>query len=206
MKQRGTLGKIILNSLLTLVMIVITFIGIALGTGMTAHAEDNNYLTFTGTKAFTIKAPKRWNGTLYYSKDANNWTEWDGSEIYSADSGNYVLYLRGTGNSIITGSPDDDVYSWKIASEGTVACSGDIRSLLDYNDLNNTTMQNCCFIYMFEGCTSLTQAPSLPATNLANYCYEDMFYGCTSLTKRHPCQPPLLQIIVMMVCFTHVQA
>jgi hypothetical protein len=34
---------------------------------------------------------------------------------------------------------------------------------------------------MFEGCTSLTTAPELPATTLANGCYEDMFSGCTSL-------------------------
>ena len=35
---------------------------------------------------------------------------------------------------------------------------------------------------MFQGCTSLTTAPSLPATTLANYCYSNMFSGCTSLT------------------------
>ena len=34
---------------------------------------------------------------------------------------------------------------------------------------------------MFSGCTSLTQAPTLPATALANYCYQSMFYNCTSL-------------------------
>ena len=36
---------------------------------------------------------------------------------------------------------------------------------------------------MFQGCTSLTQAPALPATTLANYCYYNMFSDCTSLTK-----------------------
>ena len=35
---------------------------------------------------------------------------------------------------------------------------------------------------MFEGCNSLTTAPSLPATTLANNCYAYMFEGCTSLT------------------------
>ena len=34
---------------------------------------------------------------------------------------------------------------------------------------------------MFQGCTSLTQAPALPATTLADYCYFSMFQGCTSL-------------------------
>ena len=35
---------------------------------------------------------------------------------------------------------------------------------------------------MFEGCTSLTTAPKLPATTLTKYCYASMFYNCTSLT------------------------
>jgi hypothetical protein len=36
---------------------------------------------------------------------------------------------------------------------------------------------------MFEGCTSLTTSPELPATTLATSCYSDMFYGCTSLVS-----------------------
>jgi len=34
---------------------------------------------------------------------------------------------------------------------------------------------------MFQGCTSLTTAPTLPATTLAEGCYDSMFSGCTSL-------------------------
>ena len=45
-----------------------------------------------------------------------------------------------------------------------------------------TQCPNSCFRSMFEGCTSLTQAPpSLPATTLGSNCYENMFYGCTAL-------------------------
>ena len=36
---------------------------------------------------------------------------------------------------------------------------------------------------MFSGCTSLTQAPALPATTLADGCYLGMFSRCTSLTQ-----------------------
>jgi hypothetical protein len=35
---------------------------------------------------------------------------------------------------------------------------------------------------MFDGCSSLTTAPALPATTLATGCYRGMFYNCTSLT------------------------
>ena len=34
---------------------------------------------------------------------------------------------------------------------------------------------------MFQGCTSLTEAPELPATTLATNCYSYMFYKCTNL-------------------------
>ena len=34
---------------------------------------------------------------------------------------------------------------------------------------------------MFQGCTSLTTAPELPATTLEKYCYHYMFYGCAKL-------------------------
>lgn len=39
-----------------------------------------------------------------------------------------------------------------------------------------------CYMFMFDGCTSLTTAPELPAKILAESCYEGMFQGCTSLT------------------------
>ena len=39
-----------------------------------------------------------------------------------------------------------------------------------------------CYSAMFNGCTSLTTAPTLPATTLEQSCYNYMFQGCTSLT------------------------
>ena len=36
---------------------------------------------------------------------------------------------------------------------------------------------------MFYSCTSLTEAPALPATSLADSCYYYMFYGCTRFTE-----------------------
>ena len=34
---------------------------------------------------------------------------------------------------------------------------------------------------MFSGCTSLENAPVLPATKLVTSCYSNMFYGCSKL-------------------------
>ena len=49
--------------------------------------------------------------------------------------------------------------------------------------LKPTTLSPKCYASMFEGCTSITTAPELPATTLANNCYSNMFKNCTSLTK-----------------------
>ena len=38
-------------------------------------------------------------------------------------------------------------------------------------DLGDIAIANNCYNSMFNGCTSLTQAPALPATTLADFCY-----------------------------------
>ena len=45
-----------------------------------------------------------------------------------------------------------------------------------------TVMANNCYLNMFQNCTSLTTAPALPATTLASGCYNGMFYNCANLT------------------------
>ena len=55
-------------------------------------------------------------------------------------------------------------------------------SLTTAPELPATTLVLGCYEYMFQGCTSLTTAPILPATTLVEYCYSNMFQGCTSLT------------------------
>ena len=45
-----------------------------------------------------------------------------------------------------------------------------------------TTLASYFYANMFTHCTSLTTAPQLPATTVSDYCYEYMFYNCKSLT------------------------
>ena len=66
----------------------------------------------------------------------------------------------------------------KFVMTGKIAASGNIQSMLNYS-------HSCparCYVGMFNGCTSLTEAPDLPATTLAEDCYLEMFSGCSSLT------------------------
>ena len=52
-------------------------------------------------------------------------------------------------------------------------------------DLDGIVLAYGCYISMFKGCTSLTQAPALPATTLASNCYNSMFRNCTKVTELH---------------------
>ena len=70
----------------------------------------------------------------------------------------------------------------KFENEVKVTCSGDIRTLIDYEN-HFVATNNARFMYLFKNCTQLTSAPKLPATDLADNCYANMFEGCKSLTK-----------------------
>ena len=140
-------------------------------------------LEFSSANPFSISAPKNWDGKLEYT-NGSGWKMWDGSAIASGEiENNHYIYLRGTGNSKITGTTSSSV-KWSIIGTN-IACNGDIDLLLDYSTVKNgnrPAMASYCYSNMFQGCTSLTATPSLPATTLANNCYNSMFQGCTSLT------------------------
>ena len=134
--------------------------------------EGKSYLTFSSPKNFTL--------------EVNNRTKnWDGTTILSGhnNDGEYVLYLRGTGNTKITGMGTN--INWIITGTD-IKCIGNIENLLDYATVasgKHPTMAKFCYSQMFSGCTSLTQAPELPATTLAKSCYFSMFSNCTALTQ-----------------------
>ena len=176
--------------------------------------EGKSYLTFSSPNSFTLAvgdATKHWDGTLEYFASDKTWATWDGTTTLSSvdNDGDNILYLRGTGNTVITGNRP--TYRW-VLTGSDIACIGNIENLLDYAtvaygghptmandcyrsmfsgctglihapDLPATTLAFSCYNSMFRDCTSLTQAPALPATTLAPFCYSYMFYGCTSLTQ-----------------------
>ena len=164
--------------------------------------EGKSYLTFSSPKSFTLKvndSTKHWNGILEYFSADKVWVVWDGTTTLSSvdNDGEYVMYLRGTGNTVITGRTANgasDTYRW-VLTGSDIACVGNIENLLDYATVESgqhPTMAEACYVYMFFDCTSLTQAPTLTATTLADYCYCGMFVRCTSLT-----QTPVLPAITL---------
>ena len=112
----------------------------------------------------------------------------------TGEEGTWTPYTSGT--EITLEKADDKIYFRAGSDEGNETCMesafeirngkiaayGNIQSLLD-KKMERLDVPGDCYSYMFYGCTSLTQAPALPATTLADYCYQNMFEGCTSLTK-----------------------
>ena len=131
---------------------------------------------------FTAKATQEfiWYGAidkLEYSLNNGRWislpTYW--SITFGGKHG--TLRLRGK-SSIGT---NDGRISFGYSTP--VVCSGDIRTLVDYENYNYVDTSNATFCYLFSECTNLTTAPDLPATTLAPNCYKGMFFQCTSLTN-----------------------
>ena len=181
----------------------------------TANGEQKFMMTTEG--GYTISG-------LEYSVNNGKWTTVEAGTEVPFGGTNGDLRLRGI-------SPNGSATDWYACStikfteaNVNVACTGDIRTLLDwriYNivgtnnarfcslfkdcavltsapELPATTLADFCYQRMFEGCTSLKTAPILPAENLARKCYSDMFDGCTSLVKA----PALPAMVLTDYCYS----
>ena len=166
-----------------------------------------SYLTFSSPNSFTLAAEtatKYWAGTLEYFASDRTWTTWDGTAPLSSVNGNdeYVLYLRGTGNTALSYHDEtEDIYKGWVINGTDVRCDGNVETLLDYATVEtgqHPAMANYCFCSLFSGCAALTKAPDLPATTLVEGCYSSMFSGCTSLTQA----PALPATTLADLCYT----
>ena len=189
---------------------VITFeyMGVTATTTITqgACAKQQQQLNFVALEDGAFSFTKNGTGDdIQYSKDNGvTWTALPSGESVGVSYGDKVMW-----KSTISPSSGNGIGTF--SSTGKFEAHGSVMSLLfgdDYAErtdltgksyafyklfngctslttapeLPATTLAIACYYHMFEGCTSLTTAPELPATILANSCYYCMFYGCTSLT------------------------
>ena len=165
------------------------------------------------------------NINIKISKDYKTWNDYtSGTEIelnpkervyiksdYVEDTGykpRFVFngdraHLRARGNiaSLIYGT--NDAYVNKYTSTEKYCYNNmfsGCTSLVQAPELPATTLAVRCYHSMFDTCTSLTQAPKLPATTLAERCYYAMFYDCKSLTKA----PELPATTLVDSCYTYM--
>ena len=167
-------------------------------------AEYTPYVTFKadGVQKFMMTADGNYKiSGLQYSVNNGDWATVEaGTEVpFGADNGD--LRLRGT-NPKGTADNINDNSTITFTNDVDVACTGDIRTLLDWRNYNTVDTQNARFCYLFKGCSVLTSAPELPATTLADFCYQGMFFSCTSLKSA----PKLPATTLTEACYAYMFA
>ena len=164
------------------------------------------YVTFkaNGKQTFQMTAVSDYeiSGLEYSVNNDEKWrkVEKDREISFGGEYGD--LRLRGTNHN---GTAKDEAYYSTIKFTDktvNVACTGDIRTLLDWKNYNIVKTDNARFCSLFENCSVLTSAPELPATKLANCCYYFMFWKCTNLTSA-----PVLPATTLAVhCYSNMFA
>ena len=172
-------------------------------------AEYYPYVTFTagGEQKFMMTTTGDYDlsGKFQYSVNGGKWENVvkDTEVLFGGTNGN--LRLRGTNkNGTAT---DDSNYSTIIFTVPSVkvACTGDIRTLLDYKTYKTVATDQAKFCDLFFNCNALTSAPQLPATTLASKCYSYMFSGCTNLKSAPELPAKTLHIAAIVTCSMVVQ-
>ena len=166
--------------------------------GITVADWDNTGIITEGSKAeqiipyvtFKAEAEQKFKMTtsgnynisnLQYSVNNGEWQNVvaDGEGV-TFGGANGDLRLRGTNpNGTANNANDHSIITF--TNDGNVTCTGDIRTLLDWENYNIVKTDNARFCCLFQNCSVLTSAPELPATTLADNCYYSMFLNCTNL-------------------------
>ena len=166
--------------------------GISVADWDTGKITDNGkaeqippYVTFTADEEQTFKMTTNENykiTRLEYSVNGGDWiTVTENSRVnFGAKDGD--LRLRGKNpDGTATNSSLYSTIAF-IKENVDVACTGDIRTLLDWEKYKTVDTSKARFCSLFKDCSVLTSAPELPATTLAQICYYSMFSGCKKLS------------------------
>ena len=172
------------------------------------NAEHIPYVTFTAASEQTFNMycnyfPLGEDEYFEYSVGGGEWVKFR-EIVKNIKFGGTLGSLRLRGKSSKGTATDEAYYNSLQYSEiqftpenSPVDCTGDIRTLIDYEDYANADTKNARFCRLFSN-TALRTAPSLPATTLASNCYREMFYGCSALTTA----PELPAETLAVNCYT----
>ena len=145
-------------------------------TGWTVETTDGTpYVTFTAQAVQTLQMSEAVS-SLEYSVNGGAWTTL-GTNTVTFGGTNGKLRLRGKSS---VGTNFARIF---FGYTTPVVCSGDIRTLVDYENYDTANTSQAVFAQLFSNCSQLTTAPDLPATTLAESCYRDMFRNCSSLVQ-----------------------
>ena len=175
--------------------------------GWTIDEDDAPYFTIKSISDNNdISYKSNVNNTFEYSIDhGDNWVTWSPDTNVTLNNGDKMLvrgnnptvdstygigtfyatnYFNVSGNIMSLVDGDNYATSTSIVNRQFKRLFNENVYLVNANELllPVTTLKQYCYESMFNGCTSLTTAPTLPAITLVEGCYSSMFSGCTSLT------------------------
>ena len=128
-------------------------------------------------------------GKLEYSVGGGEWRPIESSDFDTYNNMFWIpfggslgdLRLRGKSplGTAISAAEATQIYFWE--ENNDVTCTGDIRTLIDWENYETVSTSDARFRGLFADCRILISAPDLPATELASHCYHGMFHGCSNL-------------------------
>ena len=144
--------------------------------------------------------------TIEYSTDKQNWTtitfDWSTTGIKNINipvvlnTGDKMYFRNNTGKFSRTiynsGSYETSYITFTTDWNGRVNVGGDIRTLINYRNVDNTILEDGMFSNLFShtygstvGIAIIVDASNLilPFTQMTPYCYYSMFNGCTPLVN-----------------------
>ena len=126
-------------------------------------AEVIPYVTFTaeGEQKFMMTTTGDYDlsGKFQYSVNGGEWKTVESEEVTFGDTYG-DLRLRGT-NKNGTATDKSNYSTIKFTDDNVkVACTGDIRTLLDYKNYKTVATDQAKFCYLFSKCSVLTSAPN----------------------------------------------
>ena len=144
------------------------------------------YLTFSAGAAQTFTfvkgsdAPESVN-TIEYSVNGGDWVKMPFGEAvdFGGDKGDLRLRGKSSEGTSLECSNYDGYMLSNIQfgnNDVKVRCSGDIRTIVDYENYWSADTGNARFVCLFSRASALVSAPDLPSTKLATRCYLSMFY------------------------------
>ena len=163
--------------------------------GSTDVKDKTPYVTFSAPAEQTFKMVCYGGykiSNLQYSVNFGDWKEVKANEGVTFGGQKGGLRLRGKNVKGTADSNDTRIYSTitftfdkdkenNVNTNVMVACTGDIRTLLDYDHYETVSTSEARFVKLFNNCQALTSAPKLPATDIASDCYNSMFNWCRYL-------------------------
>ena len=153
------------------------------------NAEHIPYVTFTAKSEQIFNMNSSYfslgeNEYFEYSVGGGEWTRFTTTVeniTFGGSHGNLRLRGKSSKGTALHSGADYSTIKFTTANS-PVDCTGDIRTLIDYENYADVSTADAKFCSLFYQNTELRTAPELPAKTLAVSCYRAMFSDCTALT------------------------